>query len=245
MEGLVKLSAVALGRATNRERLKMNSHATYRDDHEPRRIGAGLAIGIFLMPVIFAWFLLRTGYTAGARIVAFGWLGLLVAVGVAGSGGSAPAPNAPAVRSPTPTAAPETKWGYGGGADELHGQRAYAIIQSDDSERFKGSVRSSRLTVTLVKAGNQPTVAFQMTKGGTFLCGDGDITVKFDDAVPETLTCHSSGAMNGVVFLDYPGAFIERISASKRMVIEPAYVVDGRKRFHFTTVGLKKPADWN
>ncbi len=223
----------------------MNSHATYSDDHEPRRVGAGLAIGIFLMPVIFAWFLLRTGYTAGARIIAFGWLGLLVAVGVLGSGGSAPAPNTPAVTSPTPTATPDAKWGYGGGTDELHGQRAYAIIQSDDSERFKGSVRSSRLTVTLAEVGDQPTVAFQMTKGGTFLCGDGDITVKFDDTAPEALTCHSSGSMNGIVFLDYPSAFIERISTSKRMVIEPTYVADGRKRFHFETAGLRKPADWN
>jgi len=229
----------------NRERLKMNSHATYSDDREARRVGAGLAIGIFLMPVIFAWFLLRTGYTAGARIMAFGWLGLLVTVGVLGSGGAAPAPNTPAVTLPTPIATPETKWGYGGGTDELHGQRAYAIIQSDDSERFKGSVRSSRLTVTLAKGGDQPTVAFQMTKGGTFLCGDGDITVRFDDATPEVLTCHSSGAMNGVVFLDYPVAFIERVSASKQMVIEPTYVADGRKRFHFETAGLRKPADWN
>lgn len=86
--------------ATNRERLKMNSHAMYSNDHEPRRVGAGLAIGIFLMPVIFAWVLLRTGYTAGARIMSFGWLGLLVTFGALANGGSTPASNTPSAPAP-------------------------------------------------------------------------------------------------------------------------------------------------
>jgi hypothetical protein len=37
-----------------------------------------LIIGILLMPYIFAWFLLQRGYGAGVRLLAFGWLALIV-----------------------------------------------------------------------------------------------------------------------------------------------------------------------
>lgn len=43
-----------------------------------RRVGAPLGIGIFMMPYIFAWLLLRRGYSRQARFLAFGWLGVLV-----------------------------------------------------------------------------------------------------------------------------------------------------------------------
>jgi hypothetical protein len=42
-----------------------------------RKIHAGLFIGIALLPIVFAWFSLRSGYTARARIIAFGWMILL------------------------------------------------------------------------------------------------------------------------------------------------------------------------
>lgn len=39
-----------------------------------------LAVGIFFMPYIFAWFTLREGYTVTSRVVSFVWL-LIVVVG--------------------------------------------------------------------------------------------------------------------------------------------------------------------
>ncbi|WP_137819599.1 hypothetical protein [Pseudomonas sp. 2FG] len=59
-----------------------------------RSVGFWLGLGIFLVPMIFAWFLLRLGHSATSRIIGFGWLvfALFAALGHEGedavSGGS-------------------------------------------------------------------------------------------------------------------------------------------------------------
>lgn len=54
---------------------------------ETRKVGVGLGIGIFLVPVVFVWFLLRKGHSTLARAVGFGWL-LLAFVMVIGASSS-------------------------------------------------------------------------------------------------------------------------------------------------------------
>lgn len=76
---------------------------------EQRKVGAGLGIGILLLPVVFSWFLLRSGYSVLARLVGFGWLALWALFAI-GSGSSDPqtvastssqaAPSVAAVASP-------------------------------------------------------------------------------------------------------------------------------------------------
>ncbi|MFC4861226.1 OB-fold protein [Pseudomonas sp. MAHUQ-62] len=39
-----------------------------------RGVGFWLGLGIFLMPLVFAWFLLRQGHSATSRVIGFGWL---------------------------------------------------------------------------------------------------------------------------------------------------------------------------
>lgn len=39
-----------------------------------RSVGFWLGLGIFLVPMIFAWFLLRKGHSTTSRIIGFGWL---------------------------------------------------------------------------------------------------------------------------------------------------------------------------
>jgi len=39
-----------------------------------RQVGPALAIGIFLLPIIFAWKLIQQGYSTKARCLAFGWM---------------------------------------------------------------------------------------------------------------------------------------------------------------------------
>lgn len=51
---------------------------------EPRRVSTPLGIGIALAPFVFAWFLLREGYSSLARAVGFGWLAFFVLGYVAG-----------------------------------------------------------------------------------------------------------------------------------------------------------------
>lgn len=66
-----------------------------------RKVGAALGIGILLLPWIFAWVLLRKGYSGVARLVGLGWMvACFVFVIVSGSG-----PNQGAVATVTPAEA--------------------------------------------------------------------------------------------------------------------------------------------
>lgn len=41
-----------------------------------RKVGVGLGLGIFFVPHVFSWFLLRPGYSRSSRLIAFSWLGV-------------------------------------------------------------------------------------------------------------------------------------------------------------------------
>lgn len=69
-----------------------------------RKVGAALGIGILILPWIFAWFLLRKGYSNVARVIAFGWMLVIVVFALAGKGGS----DQVATASPAPVTAVAT-----------------------------------------------------------------------------------------------------------------------------------------
>lgn len=48
------------------------------NNYEQRKVSIPLAIGIFIAPIIFAWFTLRKGYSKTARIISFGYLVLIL-----------------------------------------------------------------------------------------------------------------------------------------------------------------------
>lgn len=45
-----------------------------------RKISFLLGVGIFMMPYIFVWFLLKSGYSRRARYIGFGWLIVLLLI---------------------------------------------------------------------------------------------------------------------------------------------------------------------
>lgn len=61
-------------------RAKLSALEGERDGgpHATRHVSTRLAIGILLFPYIFAWFLLRQGYSTRDRIIGFGWMALMV-----------------------------------------------------------------------------------------------------------------------------------------------------------------------
>ncbi len=66
--------------------MKLNDHGARA---EQRSVGALLGIGILLMPYVFAWFLLRRGYSRRARLIGFGWMAVvLVGLRLSDSGSS-------------------------------------------------------------------------------------------------------------------------------------------------------------
>ena len=65
--------------------LKAQAAMTYSAPKtEERKVGILLGLGIFIVPFIFVWFLLRNGHTSLARILGFGWFGLAVLVSMGG-----------------------------------------------------------------------------------------------------------------------------------------------------------------
>lgn len=73
-----------------------------------RKVGAALGIGILVLPWIFAWFLVRRGYSNIARLISFGWMLTVIIFAIVGGGRSDQAatssfaPAAPAAKETVP-----------------------------------------------------------------------------------------------------------------------------------------------
>ena len=50
-----------------------------------RKVGAALGIGILILPWIFAWFLLRRGYSVVARVISFSWMAIIILYAIGSS----------------------------------------------------------------------------------------------------------------------------------------------------------------
>lgn len=61
---------------------------------EQRKVGVLLGIGILVVPIIFAWFLFRKGYSNLARAIGLGWMAFVM-FSALGDSKSTPTPSAP------------------------------------------------------------------------------------------------------------------------------------------------------
>lgn len=75
----------------------------YDDDEYERPVGFLLGLGIFLLPLIFAWFTLRQGHTTRARVISFVWLILVLFLSFPRNNEPTPTPT-PVQAVPTQTA---------------------------------------------------------------------------------------------------------------------------------------------
>jgi hypothetical protein len=62
-----------------------------KDNPPSRNVGPLLGVGILFLPPIFAWCLLRSGYTTLSRVLGLGWLGLFLLIAITTQGQSPPA----------------------------------------------------------------------------------------------------------------------------------------------------------
>jgi hypothetical protein len=136
-------------------------------------------------------------------------------------------------------AGPKSKWGYSDVNDELHGSFRMAILQSDDTTRFDADILPGWLNISLYEGGRP--VLDTGTKSGYFSCaGEGDrIYAKFDDGPVETYACEVRGDDPRRAEIIDAAKFIDHISRSQKLILEPAFISNGRKRFTFTTGGLE------
>ncbi|WDD99292.1 DUF4236 domain-containing protein [Thalassomonas actiniarum] len=52
--------------------------AQQNDDGSQRNVGILLGIGTLIFPYIFAWLLLRSGYSTSSRVISFAWMAFLI-----------------------------------------------------------------------------------------------------------------------------------------------------------------------
>ncbi|MFJ2488733.1 hypothetical protein [Pseudomonas sp. NPDC087639] len=74
-EPLPKVMPAAAGR---RRRQQAETVAPQINEDGSRPVEGWLKIMVFLLPMVFVWFLLRSGHSAKQRLFGFGWLALLI-----------------------------------------------------------------------------------------------------------------------------------------------------------------------
>lgn len=141
-----------------------------------------------------------------------------------------------------------SNWSYSATVDELHGPKQFASVLSDNQQGFGGATDGSLLHMAVeARPDGSHSIGFTVQGGGgaTFSCGGNtDFTIKIDDGTPAVYSCHGSEGMTGVAYMDDPEGLLAALRTSKRMLVEPLFVVDGTRQFTFATAGLKDQADW-
>jgi hypothetical protein len=135
-------------------------------DSPQRRVGFLLGIGIFLVPAVFVWFLLRRGHSALSRVLGFGWLALALVVWMAAinssSGGLTPSTSASTADSPAAVAAEAqlpsstalgvTAAGYSALKTSMTYEEASEILGSPGEELSSSDVAGTHTVMVMWKA---------------------------------------------------------------------------------------------
>lgn len=93
-----------------------------------RRVGLLLGIGILLLPVVFAWFLLRKGHSTLARVVGFIWLTIVLLVWIGGLNAPPASTDGPLKATTTPVEQTEAERAA---AAEVEAERQRAQTERD------------------------------------------------------------------------------------------------------------------
>jgi hypothetical protein len=121
----------------------------------------------------------------------------------------------------------------------------FAACTATDKLEFKFPYEGgSTLTITLrhgfKKKGNEVYITVDK---GQFVSGDLDnsvVRVKFDDGKPIPFNySESSSGTSGLIFINDPSLFIQKLKNSKHIVFEANYYDEGIKQSEFNTSGLK------
>lgn len=245
--------------ATSELRQAVNATATAP---EPRKVGALLCFGIAIFPFVFSWFVLRKGYSVTARVVALGWLAVLVTIiataqnpgsttapdpATVASTASAPAPQGTQTASAapaTPAPAPESNWSYNSDRDEMRGTTTrYARVQSDNELQFDFPYNGgSHGTLQLRDKAGDLNVILSIDKG-QFTCSgimNQTVAVKFDEGAIQRYACaNASDGSSNVLFLMSERRFLKQLRSAHKVIIEVEFFQAGNQQLTFDVAGLK------
>jgi len=164
----------------------MNTNATAPAATAPRKVGFLLGLGIFLLPIVFVWFLLRGGHSKLARIIGFAWFGLIMLAAFRpddkpqASDPAAP-PRPAAATAPPTTPPPPAVQSIQISAHDLYAAYEQNEIAAD--QKYKGQALSVTGTVESIDSDmtDDPVVRLSAGNGtwieGTYIPGIGNVDV--------------------------------------------------------------------
>jgi len=220
------------------------------------KVGFLLGVGILLLPIVFVWWLLKPGYSLLARVVGFGWLGLIVLAILGSSGGGSSNPQSaktPAVTSsgsetattvsePVAPAASKSKWTYSESVDEMRGTKTrLATLESTNELKF-GFPYDGGTTQLMLRQRPQDGLNVILEVKGQFVCNsfsDDKITAKFDDGPIQSFGCaEPSSGGTGTLFVKSEKRFLESLKKAKTLTIEAEFYEAGPRQISFDVAGL-------
>lgn len=209
-------------------------------DFPQRKVGFLLGLGIFFVPIVFVWFLLRSGHTAISRIIGFVWAGLVVIALVAGNNTSKPPSKRTAV-SLDDIEVPQVFWEYSEERDEMRGTvTKYASLESVNELQFDFPYNGgSRGNLVLRKSPKDGlNVMLRMDKG-QFAHTSEYVSVKFDDdPVVRFGAIPPADGSTELLFISPEAKFVTRLHKTNKVIIEATFFQEGRRQLTFDAKGL-------
>ena len=157
-----------------------------------RSVGILLGIGIFLIPIIFAWFTLRKGHTTKAKIISFLWL--VISVALIGSQDGTHLKNNPSSSSSAPISAPEEKVMQVDIRDILS---SYEGNEVGADNKYKNNIIQVTGIISAVKKDIMDNLYVTLGTGASFQIPE--IQAFFDDSMNDQLGQLSKGSKLTVI----------------------------------------------
>jgi hypothetical protein len=108
-------------------------------EKQEKKVGLLLGIGIFFMPYIFSWFLLRDGHSTKARVLGLGWMAIIISMvffspkNIPTSQNNTTPSLAATQAQPVAAAAPSSLWNYSTSEDKMRKTTTnYASLKSSE-----------------------------------------------------------------------------------------------------------------
>lgn len=227
-----------------------------------RKVGFLLGFGILVLPWIFSLVLIRKGYSTKARIIAFGWLSIVLFSVISNTQKeaqekevSAPTANAESVVSQSPAkplekVSEEKKepefvqfWDYYEFEDKMgRGKVKLASVKSKNTIEFgfpySGSQKATLQLRVHPKLGKDVMLTIEK---GQFLCNlNGcNLTLKFDQGSLQVY--HASEPADhstDCLFINNYERLISKLRKSQKLYIEAQFYQEGLRVFEFDVNGL-------
>ena len=223
-----------------RKQLQTQAPVHVLEVENDRKVRVLFAIGIFFLPYVFAWVLLRQGHSSTSRTLGFGWLAAVVlsaytlpyTTNTSGAGTSALIEE------------PPSAWQYSTSEDAMRGTTTYfAVATASNTLHFNFPYAGgSTAQIGVVRSGDELRAGITISKG-QFTCfgGNGDaVSMKFDSGSVLNFPCFRSADGNSqVIGIGDADGFFQRLRKAKKLVVEAQFFQAGYQQMTFNVEGFE------